>query len=66
MPKPLTVSKAAEVVEARGEAQLDWVSVRDVAVLLLLYGSGLRIAEALSLTPRNAPTLDRDVLRITG
>lgn len=66
VPKPLTIGKAAEVVEARGEAELDWVEARDVAVLLLLYGSGLRIAEALSLTPRTAPSADRDVLRITG
>jgi integrase/recombinase XerC len=66
VPKPLTVGKAAEVVEARGEAELDWVAARDVAVLMLLYGCGLRIAEALSLTPRDAPTPDRDVMRITG
>lgn len=66
VPKPLTIGKAAEVVEARGEAELDWVSARDVAVLLLLYGCGLRISEALSLTPRDAPTPERDVLRITG
>ena len=66
VPKPLTVGKAAEVVDAGAEAELDWVCARDVAVLLLLYGCGLRIAEALSLTPRDAPTADRDVLRITG
>jgi integrase/recombinase XerC len=35
-------------------------------VLLLLYGSGLRISEALSLTLRVAPRTGRDVLRITG
>lgn len=66
VPKPLTIGKAAEVVDARGEAELDWIAARDAAVLLLLYGCGLRIAEALSLTPRDAPTPDRDVLRITG
>jgi len=66
VPKPLTVGKAHEVVEAGAEAELDWVRARDVAVLLLLYGCGLRIAEALSLTPRDAPSADRDVLRITG
>jgi integrase/recombinase XerC len=37
-----------------------------VAVLLLLYGSGLRISEALSLTTRNAPLAGRDVIRIVG
>lgn len=66
VPKPLTIGKAAEVVEARGEAELDWVNARDVAVLMLLYGSGLRIAEALSLKVKDAPNADRDVLRIVG
>lgn len=66
VPKPLTVGKAADVVDGGAEAELDWVAARDTAVLLLLYGCGLRIAEALSLTPRNAPSRDRDVIRITG
>lgn len=66
VPKPLTIGKAAEVVEARGEAELDWVNARDIAVLMLLYGSGLRIAEALSLKVKDAPNADRDVLRIIG
>lgn len=66
VPKPLTVAKAAEVVEARGEAELDWVNARDVAVLLMLYGCGLRIAEALSLKTKDAPTVERDVLRVVG
>ena len=66
VPKPLTVAKAAGVVDPGATAELDWVSARDAAVLLLLYGCGLRIAEALSLTPKDAPTEHRDVLRITG
>ena len=47
-------------------AELDWVLARDAAVLLLLYGSGLRIAEALGIKTKDAPTADRDVLRIKG
>jgi len=66
VPKPLTVGKAAEVIESGGEAEEPWVAARDAAVLLLLYGSGLRIAEALSLTVRQAPTGTRDILRIAG
>lgn len=66
VPKPLTVAKAADVVDLGAATQLDWVEARDAAVLLLLYGCGLRIAEALSLTPKDAPTADRDVLRIKG
>jgi integrase/recombinase XerC len=66
VPKPLTVSKAAGVVDAGPGAELDWVLARDAAVLMLLYGSGLRIAEALSIKVKDAPTPDRDVLRIKG
>lgn len=66
VPKPLTIGKAAEVVDGGAEAELDWVRARDAAVMLLLYGSGLRIAEALSLKIKDAPTPDRDVLRIIG
>src|SRR5438477_42067 len=36
------------------------------AALLLLYGSGLRISEALALTPKDAPSPGRDVLHIRG
>lgn len=64
VPKPLTVERAAAVVEPGMDAHLDWIAARDNAVLMLLYGCGLRVAEALSLTPRSAP--DRDVMRITG
>jgi integrase/recombinase XerC len=66
LPKPLTVEKASHVVEGGMEAELDWVAARNVAVLLLLYGAGLRISEALGLTTRDAPTTDRDTLRIVG
>ena len=66
VPKPLTVEKAAGVMDAGPGAELDWVLARDAAVLLLLYGSGLRIAEALGIKVKDAPTGDRDVLRIKG
>ena len=66
IPKPLTVAKAASVVDAGPGAELDWIAARDAAVLLLLYGSGLRISEALGLTRREAPINGRDVLRIVG
>ena len=66
VPKPLTREKALELVADSMEARLDWVSARDMAVLLLLYGSGLRISEALGLRVKDAPGRLRDVLRITG
>jgi integrase/recombinase XerC len=66
VPKPLTVEKARQVAEGGAEAELDWVAARDVAVFLLLYGSGLRIAEALGLLAKDAPSAGRDVLRVIG
>ncbi len=66
VPRPLTVDKAAEVVRQTQAAVLDWVVARDSAVMLLLYGSGLRISEALGLRLRDAPLPGRDVIRITG
>lgn len=64
LPKPLTVDKAAAVVES--DRDDDWIRARDVAVMLLLYGAGLRISEALGLARRDAPVSGRDVLRIVG
>jgi len=66
IPKPLTVEKAAAVVSDQAAAHLDWVAARDTAVLVLLYGAGLRISEALGLVVKDAPVGTRDVLRIVG
>jgi integrase/recombinase XerC len=66
LPKPLTVERAAAVVDGGMAADLDWVAARDTAVLLLLYGAGLRLSEALALTRRQAPLPGTDVLVIEG
>jgi integrase/recombinase XerC len=66
IPKPLSVEKAAAVADGGMAADLDWVAARDTAVLLLLYGSGLRISEALGISRRDAPTDGREVLCVVG
>lgn len=67
LPKPLTVEKAAAVVSGDGsDGAEEWIVARDIAVLLLLYGAGLRIAEAMSLRRADAPVSGRDVIRIVG
>jgi len=70
LPKPLTETKAKDVVDEAGlDGELSdhpWTGPRNQAVLLLLYGSGLRISEALSLNRKDAPLPPRDVLRIKG
>ena len=69
VPKPLTAPKATALVDGADIASADqpeWIVARDTAVLALLYGSGLRISEALSLKRKDAPTKGRDMLRVTG
>jgi integrase/recombinase XerC len=55
---------AAVVTEIGGDARQDWIAARDIAIATLLYGLGLRISEALSLTGADHPL--PPVLRITG
>lgn len=70
MPKPVTEVEAKAVIDAAAAvsegSRHSWTGARDRAVLLLLYGSGLRISEALGLDRREAPLPPRDVLRIKG
>ena len=65
VPKPLTVKEAATTLtEITTLSEETWVQARDLAVLALLYGCGLRIAEALDLNRGQAPL--GDVLMIKG
>jgi integrase/recombinase XerC len=51
LPKALTVDEADDVMrEMAGQSDEPWIARRDLAVVLLLYGAGLRIAEALALS----------------
>ncbi|WP_086618368.1 tyrosine recombinase XerC [Erythrobacter tepidarius] len=65
LPRPVTPDEAVNLTELASElAREDWIGARDRAVLLLMYGSGLRIAEALSLTGREAEL--GEVLQVAG
>ena len=65
VPKSLSAGQAKSSVEQVSQLQNEnWLGLRDVAVLTLLYGCGLRISEALSLNRRDKPK--REVLIITG
>lgn len=70
LPKPLHVEAARQVADAdirAGENREPWVLARDAAVMALLYGSGLRISEALGLKRRDVPAPGAgDVLIVTG
>jgi integrase/recombinase XerC len=68
LPRPLPVAAARRIADAEllaGEATAPWVQARDAAVLALLYGSGLRISEALGVT-RGDFAGGRDTITVTG
>jgi integrase/recombinase XerC len=65
LPRPLTADAARAVIDTIAlQHPNPWINARDVAVVTLLYGSGLRISEALGLTGAASPL--PDVLRIKG
>jgi len=53
VPKALTADEAETALDAAGGRS--WIAKRDMAILALLYGCGLRLGEALSLNRRDAP-----------
>ena len=69
-PRPLSVDQARASVATVGDlATTPWLAKRDTALVMLLYGAGLRIGEALGLNladlPAAAPGSDA-TLTITG
>ena len=70
LPKPIQMTSARQMADAdirAGDTRDPWIWARDAAVMALLYGSGLRISEALGLKRRDVPLPGAgDVLVITG
>jgi integrase/recombinase XerC len=70
LPKPLGVAAAKRLTDAElraGEEREPWILARDAAVLALLYGSGLRISEALGLKRKDVPEPGKgDTIIVTG
>jgi integrase/recombinase XerC len=70
LPKPIQIAAARRFTNAderAGETRDPWIWARDAAVMALLYGSGLRISEALGLKRRDVPLPGAgDVLVVTG
>jgi integrase/recombinase XerC len=70
VPKALSERDMEDLLEAPAEQEREaWLDLRDAAVLLLLYGAGLRIGEALGLTKGEVEELlksGRDTLSVTG
>lgn len=65
LPRPVTPDDAVGLAETVSElASEEWIGARDRAVLLLLYGAGMRIAEALSLKGGDLPLGEQ--LTVTG
>lgn len=65
LPRPAAPDEAISLAETAADAASEpWIGARDLAILLLLYGAGLRVAEAMSLTANLLPI--GSTLRVTG
>jgi integrase/recombinase XerC len=65
LPRPAAPDEAMGLAENAAEAaSAPWIGARDLSILLLLYGAGLRVAEALSLSAAILPI--GQTLRVTG
>jgi integrase/recombinase XerC len=67
LPRPLSVAAAKRMTDpdlSAGDEREPWIHARDAAVLALLYGSGLRISEALGL--KRADFGSRDTITVSG
>ncbi|MEM9779886.1 MAG: tyrosine recombinase XerC, partial [Pseudomonadota bacterium] len=67
LPRPVSSVGAADILDLAGSLHdTPWLNLRDVAVLTLLYGAGLRISEALGIVGRSLPLGDTLVIRGKG
>jgi integrase/recombinase XerC len=69
LPKPISPTDARAMADTEtraGEEREPWILARDAAVIALLYGAGLRIAEALSIRRKDAPIGAIDALTVIG
>lgn len=69
LPKPLPAHAARAMANseaATGDERPPWIHARDTAVICLLYGAGLRISEALSLTSAMCQSGAADHITVTG
>jgi integrase/recombinase XerC len=64
LPRPASPADAMALAEEAGAAVDGWVGARDLAILLLLYGSGLRVSEAMGIRASVLPL--GQALRVTG
>ena len=65
VPRPVSPDEAIAIVDdAEDEGREPWIGLRDKAVLLLLYGAGLRVGEAMALTGAVLPL--GETLTVTG
>ena len=67
LPRPMSQSDALQMIVLAGDmSSHPWENLRNQALLMLIYGCGLRISEALNLSYGNRPKPDNISIRITG
>lgn len=67
LPRPMSQNDALRMIALAGDMSSNkWENLRNQALLVLIYGCGLRISEALNLSYDDRPKPDNIIIRITG
>lgn len=67
LPKPVSAGNAIRLADPGEQMNSEpWISARDAAIMILLYGCGLRIGEALAIKPAQFDAAESGALRISG
>ena len=67
LPRPINVDLAIQVIKQAEEIEDEkWIGLRNKSILLLLYGCGLRISEALSLNYDDIQNEDHILIKGKG
>ena len=67
LPKAIAASKALQLTQTNEQlVEEPWIAARNAAVMTLLYGCGLRIGEALAITPRDYLKARDGSIAVTG
>lgn len=66
LPRPLSEIDAARTIHEASQDEEPWIAARNAALITLLYGTGLRISEALSLKRGDTPLGDALTIRGKG
>jgi len=63
LPRPLSLEQIHKIITEIKNGKVKWITMRNLSIIIMMWGYGLRISEALNIKVRD---LSRNELRVTG